>query len=396
LAIIEMNALPNWCSKGSIKVYPSGTTVPVPKGDESPASLQPFYKILPEDSSGEMPLIVVAPTPPQQGESPDLSFMIRAIRGLENRVSAISPTHKNPWMLVYQAMKAKTPRKIDTRCKAIKHYNGGNTAKGQRRGFGAECCVTGCHGFDREVDAAHILPHGSPEYWLNNFGIQDLDNLRNVVLLCKNIETAFDKLQLCFLQVNEKPGTYKLKVWDKEGLEGTILYTPRNRNRIDGSVTLEDGTESVADDKSSKLITTYDGHEFCFPEGKHPFSKLLSYHAQESYKMALDKKWIPLSEECPKKYGSPFDDIIITCHNSFEPLQRGDTSITSETSLSARQLSFRGSSVEHDLQEMHSQFSLQMQQEQQEKANMAQQMAQMQEQMAKMQAHFNNNNCSLS
>lgn len=271
-----------------------------------------------------------------------LHILSPQIKGLDARISAISPSHKNPWLIVFEAEKKKTPRKVDMRTTAITHYDGDEAAllRGNKRGLIATCSVTGCRGFDREVDAAHILPLGSPEYWERSFEITNLNNLRNIVLLCKNIETAFDRLQLCFLQHNEKPGEYKLKIWDKKGLTAKTLFDYYRREK-DNTVSLENG--EVCDDQggqSQKLITAYDGHVFRFPEGKHPFSKILSYHAQESFKWALEQNWITCNEECPQEYGSPLDDDMLVCHNSVDPLRRGDTSTTSETSLSARQQLF--------------------------------------------------------
>jgi hypothetical protein len=347
---LDAVALSEGRSLGNIKVYLARTTVPVPNGDESLEPLEPLkpsYEIQPGDSTCEMPYIVVVPAPPQQyGESTGLheyvhkcvSPIITMMRGLDARLSAISPTHDNPWMTGYEAEKKKTPRKIDMRNAAITHYYGDKALRGANRGLIAVCCVTGCRGFDHEVNAAHILPHGSPKHWDKTLDIKDRDNVRNIVLLCKNIENAFDKLQLCFLRHKEEPGAYELKVWDKEGLKDTILYMQHNRNN--GSVAFTNGTVEDTDAKSSSLITDYDGHVFRFAEYKHPFSRLLSYHAQESYKWALAKKWIASNEECPEEYGSPFDNDLMLCHNSVDSLRRGDTSTTSETSLSARKFSY--------------------------------------------------------
>mmetsp|Transcript_6030 Transcript_6030/g.10687 ORF Transcript_6030/g.10687 Transcript_6030/m.10687 type:complete len:544 (-) Transcript_6030:253-1884(-) len=274
----------------------------------------------------------------------DLHESSRRIKGLDARMSALSPALKNPWLIVVEAEKKKTPRTVNMRKKAIDYYTGVNSTelvRSLKRGLIATCSVTGCHGFDREVVAAHILPLGSSDYWRKTLEITDLNNLRNIVLLCKNIEKAFDRLQLCFLQ-GDSAGEYKLKIWDKRGLKGITLFDYYGRNE-DNTVTLTNG--EVFDDQSGesqRLITSYNGHVFRFPENKLPFSKILSYHVQESYKWALEKEWITRDEEDPPEvYGSPFNNDLLICHTSVDPLwhgdtslRRGDTSTTSETTLS--------------------------------------------------------------
>eukprot|EP00978_Attheya_sp_CCMP212_P024655 scaffold77824_cov56-Attheya_sp.AAC.4 len=202
-------------------------------------------------------------------------------KGLDARISAISPPHDNPWLIVFEEEKKRT--------KAIEHNAGDGAVmvQGKNRGCIATCSVTGCRGFDPEVVAAHVLPLGDSSGYLEGlFVIKNLNILRNIVLLCKNIEMAFNGLQLCFLQGNSA-GEYQLKIWDRKGLEAMTLFDYHDRNE-DNTVTLRNG--EVFDNQggeSKRLISAYDGCRFCFPEGKHPLSQILSHHAQVSYKWAL-------------------------------------------------------------------------------------------------------------
>ena len=151
----------------------------------------------------------------------------------------------------------------------------------------AKCFLTGQKGDGKKVTAAHLLPRNASIDITKQLNIT-VDEPRNVIFLCSNIEKAFDEKKLCFLANTNKPGSFTLKIWEKK---------TKNIPLFNGS---------------TQRIGEFDGKSMEFPEGKAPFSRVLSLHAQFSYQTAVRKGWVDLGERMPEEYGSPLQDDTIT------------------------------------------------------------------------------------
>ena len=198
-----------------------------------------------------------------------------ARRNPKGLVSSVSLISFDPW---YKA--AKNPDGL--REKAARHY-------GYCRII-AKCCLTGITGNREEVNNTHLLPRNAAPRFLDELDFTDVDDARNMILLCNNIGKAFDRQQLCFLEDENDPRSLILKIWDEE---------IRNKLVFDG-------------DTERRTIGSYSGHKMTFEEGKTPFKRVLSKHAQCSYETAKERKWIKADEPKPIEYGSPLQDDTLT------------------------------------------------------------------------------------
>jgi len=156
----------------------------------------------------------------------------------------------------------------------------------------AKCCITGICGDANQVVAGQIVPRTSWRFdpcWFDSDHIRKLNGIRNILIMSKGIKKAFDEQCVCFLCVEDKPGTFKLRIWDQEVLNEPIF-------------------------PGSKLtIGAFQGTLFSFHEKSIPFTRFLSWHAQCSYKAAIVQKWITRETEPPEEYGSPLKNDIIFC-----------------------------------------------------------------------------------
>ena len=205
---------------------------------------------------------------------------------LVRTLSTTSPSSEDPW----ESQKIQAPpRPEGLREKAARHYGHcdftGNSVI-------AKCCLTGIIGDRKMVTNAHLLPRNAPAHFLEELGIDDVDDVRNMVILCQNVEKLFEQKRLCFLLDDDEPGCFVLKIWDEK---------VKNKPLFDG--------DPLADRQN---IGTYSGHKMRFAQGKTPFTRALSLHAQCSYETAKKNKWIDADEPKPDKYGSPLQDDILS------------------------------------------------------------------------------------
>jgi hypothetical protein len=122
------------------------------------------------------------------------------------------------------------------------------------------CMVTGQSGDGEEVVAAHLAPAKSKARILDSIGMteQDINSPRNFLLLSKNIEKAFDKLQLSFVKENPLSNNLVMKIWDN---------SIRSKKIWEGS---------------DHVIGSYDGAILRL--GHHiPFKRAMSYQAYQAY-----------------------------------------------------------------------------------------------------------------
>ena len=135
----------------------------------------------------------------------------------------------------------------------------------RKRNRSIACMVTGESGNGACVVAAHIVPARSKIRYLLFIGLtpEDVSSSRNGLLLSKNIENAFDALQLSFIRgpVPDDSGApmdgFTLKIWD-DNCRNTPIWAG-----------------------SDKLIGEYDG---CIALQRHnPFKRALSHQAYSAF-----------------------------------------------------------------------------------------------------------------
>jgi HNH endonuclease len=172
-------------------------------------------------------------------------------------ISKTTPSPSNPWDF----------RPDNLREMAAKHY--GFCEKREDGAVIAKFYLTGIQGGRESVTAAHLLPRTSPTIQLEELDVHDIDDMRNILLLCKNIKKAFDELKHCFIFYDDTPEywTIKLKIWH-ENTKHKLLYDETNETP-----------------KCSATIGSFDRELMTFAKDKSPYNKVLSKHAQDSYCM---------------------------------------------------------------------------------------------------------------
>ena len=182
-------------------------------------------------------------------------------------------------------------RPPDIKAKSAKFYFENMDIPVFGRNFRTKCLVTGHIGIGDEVKLAHILPRDSFDPMFTYVGLDpnDRDQPRNTMLLAETLESAFNQMQISFCETREsincpqvRERQFRVTVWDRN-----ILNKP-----------LWTGSQHT--------VAEYEDHVFSFPPGKEPFTRLLSWHAQESYDNAVMEGWIS-SQYCerPLPFGTP-------------------------------------------------------------------------------------------
>lgn len=144
------------------------------------------------------------------------------------------------------------------------------------------------------VIASHIWKHCSRGEGLDEFGLRedDLSNPRNGMLMCREIEQAFDTKRLCFLVDRINSGNLVLKVLDP------VLVSPFTSPLIIAS-------------HSTLKFCDIDGYTLRHPVGNLPFRRILDFHAKRSYQKAINRGWLAPN--------STFDDFFDMSINASIP-----------------------------------------------------------------------------
>jgi len=127
--------------------------------------------------------------------------------------------------------------------------------------------------FPREkIIASHIWKSCTHGVGLEEFGLDanDVSNPRNGILMCQDIEKAFDSKQLCFLIDRIRSDNIVLKVLNPALLDVQVIPG-----------------------LSSLTFRDVDGRSLKHPESNLPFRRILNFHSKLSYKNAIARKWIP-------------------------------------------------------------------------------------------------------
>ena len=155
----------------------------------------------------------------------------------------------------------------------------------KKRKIGYPCMVTEISGDGECVVAAHIAPAHSRVKYLRNIGLteEDVNSSRNGLLLSKNIEIAFNRLQLSFIRgpIADLTGLprdgFTMKIWDDD-CRDTFIWNG-----------------------SKKRIGEYDGKQLLL--GTHnPLKQVLSYQAYTAFLHFRHVLNVTVSE--PSEFGS--------------------------------------------------------------------------------------------
>ena len=135
-----------------------------------------------------------------------------------------------------------------------------------------------------QVIVAHLMPRDLPNIAFQQMGLEaeDRDGMRNVIPLCKGIEDCFDKKRISFYRTKDNSTKFRIKVWD-QGARKVELWKM-----------IKNDVSSKARGSDGKPLTVGDfvDREFEFPDGKMPFTRVLSYHYGICFGNALDEGWI--------------------------------------------------------------------------------------------------------
>ena len=133
--------------------------------------------------------------------------------------------------------------------------------------FPAKCMLSGK---TKRVILAHILPHSAKADVQQSLEMFDkVDDDRNLLWLCPNLERAFDRMEISFVPESVLSRRLKLHVWNKAILDNRLWY-----GEVDTS-----GKRIIK--KSKDRIRDFVGK--CLTCPNDPFRRCLSYQAFFAY-----------------------------------------------------------------------------------------------------------------
>lgn len=167
----------------------------------------------------------------------------------------------------------------------------------ERKKLLIKCMVAQVFGDGDQVVASHIIPRSTDGNILQllQLTLFDVNSARNILFLCKNIEVAYDKLWISFIQ--------------KDVLHPTELLLVINNERARKLSVYEGATSTIGDLEGTTLILN----------GHNPFLRCLSYQAYLAYEFSENKS----VSSMPIEYGSP--------ESNFAKFRRCATNIFKET-----------------------------------------------------------------
>lgn len=207
--------------------------------------------------------------------SPVSRFMI-------NSIASIKSSAVNHWDFSAPPLQKKQSDRVrGLREKVARHY------KAWKNTRDCKCQLSRVWGDKDTVTAAHLLKHATAEHMREQFDFSDINDYQNILVLAKGIEGAFEMGRIYFEWKDDR--TFILQVWDK-----SVLKEP-----------IHDGAQKKIGDCVGKALL--------IPSGvKPPYKRVLSDHAQHSYYVAVQKKWIEETCSKPREYGSPLKDNVLS------------------------------------------------------------------------------------
>ena len=195
----------------------------------------------------------------------------------------------NPWLTdALTSFSVTLPKKFRKKCNEYFKCKVGDKSY--------KCVVTGKIGNSKQVVGAHLIPRNTLPETLARLGISKVHVFQNILIICKEIELAYDKLALSFV-----PGAmdrYVLKIWDP---------SVKNKPIFTGS---------------DFKISEFEGYAISIPEGTKIYSRILCYHAYLASHLAFQRKWLTNPNDCIKfnSFGTPVNWPIFECELKFDNL----------------------------------------------------------------------------
>jgi hypothetical protein len=186
-----------------------------------------------------------------------------------------------------------------------------------------QCMVTGeWSSRGDQVTVSRILPKSTSKSVLTRLGLsqRDLNHSRNMLVLSHKIKKLFDRQRLSFV-LHEDGMTkdvglcFRMVVWDKTVLKKKIFK----------------GSRLTVGDFENKMFRFYSDEHI-------PFLRALSLHAQQSYELAIKKRFLHASHKRPAEFGSPLLRESITCSSEEMNDEDDDLSLDSDQSVATEKM----------------------------------------------------------
>ena len=205
---------------------------------------------------------------------------LEVVKSLVPEICELILRDRNP----YEPSKSSSEgeRRKDFRQNLIRAVHG--SSKGVRDKI--PCMLSGEEGNGLEVVAAHIVPASTRPKILDGIPmtIEELQSPRNGLFLAKEVEAAFDRLQISFIpQDILNPSTLVMVIWSDE-VKSTPLWK-------------ESASSGLKSSKCTLKIGEYEGRVLDL-KGHDPIKRALAYQATMAYNYTL-------SEERKKKIAQP-------------------------------------------------------------------------------------------
>jgi hypothetical protein len=190
--------------------------------------------------------------------------------------------------------------------------HGGKKNRGKTR-----CMLLNCYLPSDIVSAAHIFRRGNQHIAQSLLGIEDIDDVKNGLVLFKPLQEAFDKFQIGFVY-NDSDDTFRMKIFNNHPLFRNLLlidFMPPsavvNDMKLDLTALPTDWRYSnipvLAPGTNYNLLTNFadlEGACLSFKNLNHPYKRCLNLQARIAYAEAIENDTMEPSDYVFKDYWS--------------------------------------------------------------------------------------------
>ena len=205
-----------------------------------------------------------------------------AVKHMRDAIASVEPDAVTIWDFCHPDRELSQKDRKKLRIPTAKHYK-----VYKREGNLVMCQLALKWGNNQQVTTSHLLKHGTRHHMRKVFEFDDINDKRNLLMLSKGVEKAFETGRIYFEGGNDDR-TFIMKIFDQTVKDELIF------------------------DGSNVKIGSLEGKKLRIPKDvQPPFKRVLSHHAQDAYRKALERGFITSETKPPIEYGSPLKDNLL-------------------------------------------------------------------------------------
>lgn len=220
------------------------------------------------------------------------------VKHMRDAITSVEPDAVTVWDFCHPTPELSKKDRQRLRKPTALHYgaykNDGNLAM---------CQLSRQWGNSQQVTTNHLLGHKTRHHMRNIFEFDDINDKRNLLLLSKGVEKAFETGRIYF--DGEDDRTFVMKILD-ETVKDEFIF-----------------------EGSAVTIGSLEGKKLRIPRNVDPpFKRVLSHHAQDAYRKALERGFITSDAARPNEYGSPLrNNMLAITQATTDSINENDDSL---------------------------------------------------------------------